>query len=96
MQLSREDIRRIAENMLETVSQRLETIGVTLRVSDAVLDKLAEKGFDPVYGARPLRREIQSVIEDAAAEALLDGTLEKGSAAEASVEDGKIVIRQAE
>jgi len=94
-QLTRENIRAIAANMLRTVSERMDGLGIGLRYTDAALDKLAEQGFDPVYGARPLRRTIQSVIEDAAAEAMLAGTLQKGDTALADVKDGKIVLEKA-
>jgi ATP-dependent Clp protease ATP-binding subunit ClpC len=91
-QLTREDIKKIAALMLKTVTGRLEGLGINLTVSDEALDKLAEDGFDPVYGARPLRRTIQSAIEDAAAERKLEGTLRPGDTATALVEDGKIVL----
>jgi ATP-dependent Clp protease ATP-binding subunit ClpC len=90
--LSREDIKKIASLMLETVTGRLEGLGINLTVSLEALDKLAEDGFDPVYGARPLRRTIQSAIEDAAAERKLEGSLKPGDTATALVEDGKIVL----
>ena len=93
-QLSREDIRKIALHMLEIVQQRVEDLGVKLTVSDEAVDKLAERGFDPVYGARPLRRTIQAAIEDSVAELILDGTLRAGDSAEARVEDGKITIEK--
>jgi len=91
-QLSREDIRKIATNMIETVSKRLKAIGIDLDVTDEALDKLAQDGFDPVYGARPLRRTIQSTIEDGAAEKMLEGVLKAGEKAEARVDNGKIVL----
>ena len=53
---------------------------------------MADSGFDPVYGARPLRRTIQSMIEDQAAAMLLDGTLRHGDTVEAGVQEGKIVL----
>jgi len=93
-QLSREEIRKIAGNMLEIVSKRLDAIGITLSVTNEALEKLAEDGFDPIYGARPLRRTIQSTIEDGAAEKLLDGSLKAGDKAEASVENDKIVLKK--
>ena len=93
-QLSREDIKKIAGNMLEIVSKRLDAIGITLSVTNEALEKLAEDGFDPIYGARPLRRTIQSTIEDGAAEKLLDGSLKSGDKAEASVENDKIVLKK--
>lgn len=94
-QLSREDIKKIAGNMLEIVAKRLETIGITLSVTPEALEKLAEDGFDPTYGARPLRRTIQSTIEDGAAEKLLDGSLKSGDTAEAVVAEDKIVLKKA-
>ncbi len=94
-QLTREDIRKIAANMLVVVKKRLEGIGIALSISEDALDKLAEQGFDPIYGARPLRRKIQSVIEDTAAEKLLDGTFKAGDKAEAVLDDGKIILKKA-
>ena len=94
-QLTKEEIRQIADKMVGTVSGRLSDMGITLDVSDAALDKLADAGFDPVYGARPLRRTIQSMIEDAAAEKLLDGSLKAGEHVNAVVEDDKIVLNAA-
>ena len=91
-QLTREDIRKIAANMLGIVEKRLEGIGISLTASDEVLDKLAEEGFDPVYGARPLRRKIQTLIEDSAAEKLLDGSIKSGDKVVANVENDKIVF----
>lgn len=94
-QLTRENIRLIAGKMLEIVSARLKVLGIGLEVSEEALDKLAEQGFDPVYGARPLRRTIQSVIEDAAAEKTLEGSLKPGDKALAIVEENKIVLKKA-
>jgi len=94
-QLSREDTKKIAGNMLQIVSKRLEAVGISLAVTDEALTKLAEEGFDPTYGARPLRRTIQTTIEDAAAEKLLDGTFKCGDKAEAVVEDGTIRLGKA-
>ena len=95
-QLTRDEIREIAANMLRNVSERIGTLGVELEVTDEAIDKLAELGFDPVYGARPLRRAIQAAIEDAAAEAMLEGSFGAGDKARAVVEDGKITLTKAE
>lgn len=95
-QLSRENIRAIADMMLKTVAQRINDLDIDLEVSSEALDILAKDGFDPVYGARPLRRAIQSEIEDAVAEKMLDGTLTAGSKALAKVKDGKIIIEKSE
>ena len=93
--LTREDIRKIAANMLQTVSDRLSTLDIKLEVSEEAVDKLAEVGYDPTYGARPLRRTIQSLIEDAAAEKLLDGSIKAGERVKATVENDKIVLEAA-
>jgi ATP-dependent Clp protease ATP-binding subunit ClpC len=91
-QLSRENIREICAKMLKTVSSRIADMGIALHADDAALDLLAEKGFDPVYGARPLRRTIQSAVEDAAAEKILDGTLKSGDKVLVTVRDGNIEL----
>ena len=94
--LTKPEIRKIAENMLQTVHQRIRAMGIDLEVSESAVDALADKGYDPVYGARPLRRAIQSGLEDACAEAILDGTLRRGDKAVAEAEDGKIVLKKRE
>ncbi|NCB62974.1 MAG: ATP-dependent Clp protease ATP-binding subunit [Clostridia bacterium] len=78
-QLSRKEIRDIARRMLDAVGKRLELMGVGLFVSDAALDLLARDGFDPAYGARPLRRLLRAQIEDPTAELLLTGALTAGT-----------------
>ena len=64
--------------MLKTVADRMEAMGIHLDASDEAVAELAKEGFDPKYGARPLRRAIQSQVEDAVAEKMLDGTPERG------------------
>ncbi len=91
-QLSREDIRKVAGGMVAVVAARILSLGVTLNVDDSALDYLAEKGFDPVYGARPLRRVIQSAIEDAVAERLLDGRVKPGDTVTVSAQDGQLTL----
>ena len=90
--LTRANIRQIAQKLLGTVNTRMERAGVELQVPDAALDALSATGYDPVYGARPLRRAIQSTIADQAAGMLLDGTLQHGDVVTAEVHDGKIVL----
>lgn len=93
-QLTREDIRQIASHMIATVEARLKNLGIHLEVTDKALDKLAEQGFDPVFGARPLRRTIQSVVEDQVAEKMLNGSLKDGDTAKAELESDKIVVNK--
>ncbi len=90
--LTEEDIREVARRMLHTVSARMEAMGVHLDASDEAVAELAREGFDPKYGARPLRRAIQSKVEDAVAERLLDGTLKAGDTAKLTVEDEKLLV----
>jgi len=90
--LTEEDIREVARRMLRTVSARMEAMGVHLDASEEAVAELAREGFDPKYGARPLRRAIQSRVEDAVAEKLLDGTLKAGDTAKLTVEDEKLLV----
>ena len=94
--LNEEDIRAVARRMLETVAARMETMGLHLETSDEAVVELAKKGFDPKYGARPLRRCIQSQVEDAVAERMLDGTLKEGDTARLGVEEGQIKVTKDE
>ncbi len=77
--LTEENIQEVARRMLKTVSARMESMGIHLDASEAAIVELAKEGYDPKYGARPLRRAIQSQVEDAVAEKMLDGTLRKAT-----------------
>lgn len=72
-QLTQADIESIARRMIYALDKRLEGMGMHMQVTDKVITELAKAGFDPVYGARPLRRTIQSRVEDPLAEAMLEG-----------------------
>ena len=78
--------------MLETVKRRVSDLGIAVDIDESAVKLLAEAGFDPTYGARPLRRAIQSKVEDNAAEKLLDGTLKAGDKAILKAENGEIVF----
>jgi ATP-dependent Clp protease ATP-binding subunit ClpC len=88
--LSHEQIMRIAEMMLTTVAQRLQTNGMTLTWDDEVVELIAQAGYDPQYGARPLRRAIQKKVEDALSEEIVGGTLSKGDAVTIRVHDNTL------
>ncbi|MCQ2514260.1 MAG: ATP-dependent Clp protease ATP-binding subunit [Ruminococcus sp.] len=77
--LSQEEIKQIAEKMLETLIERLAKLNIKLTFTDNAITALAEIGFDDTYGARPLRRAIQSKIEDALSEKMLDGSITENS-----------------
>ena len=94
--LSRADVSAIARRMLEATVQRAAALGVTLTVEDAAVERIADEGFDPLYGARPLRRVIRAEVEDAVAELLLSGTLHAGDAARIGAEDGTLRVRREE
>jgi ATP-dependent Clp protease ATP-binding subunit ClpC len=91
-QLTHDDIKAIAGNMMKTVSKRMADMGITMETLDSAIDVLADKGFDPVYGARPLRRTIQTAVEDAAAEKMLSGEIKEGDTVEIQGTDGKIEL----
>ncbi len=74
-QLTKDDINKIASKMLETLAERLKANNITVSFTEGAVEKIGDAGFDPVYGARPLRRAIQSEIEDLIAEKILDGTV---------------------
>ena len=92
-QLSRPEILQIVDLMMAQVREELEDKQVELELTDAARDYLGETGFDPVMGARPLRRLIQNEVEDKLSDEILGGRLNGGDTALVDMEDGKIVIR---
>ncbi len=90
--LTEADIADIAKKLLAVTAKRMEDLGVTMTVDDAAAALVAKEGFDPVYGARPLRRAIQNSVEDAVAEKLLEGAVKEGDTIRTVEEDGKIAI----
>lgn len=95
-QLNRDDIREIAKRLTRSVSNRLSSLGINLSVDDSALDILADKGFDVSYGARPLKRAIQSLIEDKIAERMLEGSVKNGDSITAFASDGNIDFKKTE
>jgi len=93
--LTKEQIRKIVDLMLATVNQQLSEKGIKLEVTDAAKDFLGEKGYDEVFGARPLRRVIQDMVEDKLSEALLSGKFQSGDIVVVDLEDGEIVVHPA-
>ncbi len=85
------EIRRIVDLMLFRVRTALTEQQIQLEVTDAAKDYLVEKGFDPKFGARPLRRAIQNLVEDPLAEGLLKGKYQRGEAVVVDVLDGELV-----
>ena len=77
-QLKKDDIKEIARRMLKTLSDRIKDMDIELSFDDSTVEQIANEGFDPVYGARPLRRAIQSKIEDKLSEEMLEGRIKAG------------------
>ena len=91
--LDKEQLRQIVTLMADELVKRLGAKDITLTITDAAKDKIAEEGYDPDYGARPLRRALQRNIEDLLSEELLKGTIQEGSTVTVDVEDGTFVLR---
>jgi ATP-dependent Clp protease ATP-binding subunit ClpC len=95
-QLSRDEVKHIAEIMLREVFSRMKEKGIHLSVTEAFKERLVEEGYNPSYGARPLRRAVMRLLEDSLAEEFLSGRLKDGDSALVDVNDDKqVVIRQA-
>jgi len=90
--LNKEQIRQIVTLELNKVQKRLAEHNITLEVTEAARDYLAEKGYDPDYGARPLRRLVQSEVEDALSDALLLGTIRDNSRVRIDYQEGKLTF----
>ena len=92
--LTDEDIKKIATLMLSGINDRIKSLGIDLVFSDEVISHLAKEGFDPVYGARPLRRAMQRQIEDSLSLKLLEGEISGGDKVEAVLEDGRVLYKK--
>ncbi len=90
--LNEDEIKQIARNMLGSLKQRLKNLNITVDFTETVIEKLAEKGFDATYGARPLRREIQNDIEDALSEKILDGSVKNGDSVVCDYKDNEFTF----
>jgi ATP-dependent Clp protease ATP-binding subunit ClpC len=94
-QLTREEVKEIAEIMLKEVFARMLEKNIALSVTDGFKERLVEEGYNPSYGARPLRRAVMRLLEDSLAEEFLSGRIGDGDAALVDVDDSKqVVIRK--
>ncbi len=91
-QLDEDDIKEIARRMLKSLQKRTEDLGITLSFTDDAIDELAKEGFDKIYGARPLRRAIQSKIEDRLSELILDKTITENSTCTVDYKDNEFTF----
>ncbi len=91
-QLTKEEIRFIVDIMSSDLQKRIKQNGMELVISTESKDLIAKEGYNPAYGARPLRRAIQRMLEDAISEQVLQGTFKEGDVIETMVEEGKVVF----
>ena len=91
-QLNRDEVKLIADIMLREVFNRMKEKGILLSVTEAFKERLVEEGYNPAYGARPLRRAVMRLLEDSLAEEFLAGRLKEGEAALVDVDDDKQVV----
>jgi ATP-dependent Clp protease ATP-binding subunit ClpB len=92
--LTQDHLRAIVDIQLRGLQGRLAERNITLSLTDKARELLAERGFDPVYGARPLKRLIQKEIQDQLALRLLNGDFADGDQIEADAGEGKLVFRK--
>ena len=96
-QLNKEEVKEISEILLKEVFARLTEKEITLQVTDKFKERLVEEGYNPSYGARPLRRAIMRLLEDILAEEILSGKVREGDIAEVDIdEQGQVKIIVAE
>jgi ATP-dependent Clp protease ATP-binding subunit ClpC len=96
-QLNKDEVKQIAEIMLRDVGSRLKDKNIALEVTEAFKEKVVQEGYDPSYGARPLRRAIVSLLEDSLVEAILSGEIADGDKAIVDVDDdGQVKVRKSE
>lgn len=92
--LSKENIRQIAKKLLEDVRRRTAELDITISFTDEVADKIADAGFDEVYGARPLKRAVRSEIEDRLSELMLEDKIVSGKEYICTVRENEIVFEE--
>ena len=90
--LNEAEIKEIAGKMLENLKNRVKTMDIDIDFTDNAISEISKEGFDDTYGARPLRRAIQSKIEDALSEKILEGQITKGSKVSCDFKDGQFVF----
>ncbi len=91
--LNDDDVKKIIDIMISQLAKRLEAQDITLDIDNKVKELIAKNGVDKNYGARPLKRAIQNMLEDKIAEEMLDGNIKQGKKSLATVEEDKIVIK---
>jgi len=91
-QLTPKDIRQILMLQIEQLKQKLQSMGITIKFTEDFISYMSDKGYDPAYGARPVKRVLQRELIDELARKLLDGTLSKDKEVTASFADGQLIL----
>ena len=94
--LTQKDIRRIVDVQLRQLNERLREKQITLEVSEEAKRYLAERGYDPAYGARPLKRLMQTAVMDPLARELIEGRIKEGDTVRADVQGGRVMFKTGE
>ena len=92
--LTEDNIKEIAKLMLKSLEKRLNANEINVTFTESAVSKISKSGFDPVYGARPLRRAIQNEIEDMLSEEIIDGNIKSGDSITVDVEDDKFTVKK--
>lgn len=91
--LSKTDIREILEIMIRDLKEKLSESDVSIDFTEEFKDYMSTKGYEPAYGARPIKRLMQRELINILAKAILDGTVQKDSTIEVSIKDGKVTLK---
>ena len=92
--LTADEIKEITALMLSSLKVRISGLGIDISFDDALISYVSQKGFDPVYGARPIRREIQRSVEDEFSNAMLEGSIKEGDCVLATVCNGQVIFKK--
>ena len=90
--MEKSQIKGIADIQIKTLTNRLKSVNLGLSVSDEVFDMIVDRGYDPVFGARPLKRSIQQLLENPLSQKILHGDFEPGSVIDTTIVNGEIVF----
>lgn len=91
--LGKEQVKQIVEILLRKIRERLEERGIQLELTDKMKGYIAEVGFDPIFGARPLKRALADIVEDRLAELILEGKIKEGAQIQLEREGEKVLVR---
>jgi ATP-dependent Clp protease ATP-binding subunit ClpB len=94
--LGRKEVRKIVEFQVEHLKKQLEAAGLNFEISDKAIDAIANQGYDPVFGARPLKRVIQQKVQNPLATEILKGEFEEGSVVRIDFRDDEFQIEKTE